>query len=177
MTSTILSLFNWKGEAFERFTVLCSQGPFELRLYHRMLCGRVRTGGSQEDALKKGTTYLKDYINGNNFRVSKITNNGNFFYTKHGNLWETGVLLPPDMTLFNAPKPINRLVKIDELPPARVAVLKSVGKYSLSLFERKASELEKWIHYKGYDRKDSFRVLLTGPSLFKTKFEVHYEVT
>jgi hypothetical protein len=63
----IRSLLNWGAHEEDRFTRIYNQGPFELRLYQKLLCAKISTNGIHDNALKSGLKELFGYIKGNNF--------------------------------------------------------------------------------------------------------------
>lgn len=179
MNSMFMSLLNWKAQEESRFTLLAAQGPFELRSYQRMVCAKIAVTGSFEEALANGISHLNDFIEGNNFKVDKILNHGPFFQIHKVNHWEIGLILPTDMKLGTVPKPINRMIKIEELVPGRVGVLRFKGHTSRENFHRKGEELKKWLNYKGLSAQGPVRISrhdLTLPLPFFRHNEVHMDV-
>lgn len=149
MNSMIMSLLNLKVADDSRFTVISNQGPFELRYYQKMICARVSVPGAYEEAISNGMKLLFDYIKGNNFKVHQIKNYGHLLHVHKVNSWDVGLILPADLTAAAVPKPINRLIKIEELPPGKVASLRFGGPTSHKIFERRGEDLKKWLKFKG----------------------------
>lgn len=179
MNSMFMSLLNWKAQEEARFTLLHCQGPFEIRQYQRMICAKISVTGSFEEALANGINHLNDYLEGNNFRVDKIINHGPYFQIHKVNHWDIGLILPPEMKIVNAPKPINRMIKIEELLPGRVGVLRFKGHTSRELFHRRGEELKKWLNFKGLNGNGPVRISrhdLTVPLPFFRHNEVHIDV-
>jgi hypothetical protein len=175
-----LSLLNWRAQEESRFTLLSNQGPFEVRLYQRMLSARISVTGSFEEALGNGISHLNDYLEGNNFKVDRIENYGPYFQIHKVNHWEIGIILPTTMNASNAPKPINRLIKIEEISPGRVGVLRFKGQTSRETFHRRGEELKKWLNYKGLNAPGPVRISrhdLTIPLPFFRHNEVHMDIS
>lgn len=149
MNSIILSLLNLKAQDEARFSLMMSQGPFEVRLYQKLLCARVSLPGSFEEALKEGVRHLSEYLEGTNFKVRKILHAGPLFQLQKNNDWEVGMVLPPEWDIFSVPKPISRFIKIEEWAPHAVGVLRYRGSLTPDIFHRKGEELKRWIKKKG----------------------------
>ncbi len=176
MSSMLLSFLSLKPMAETRYTVLGEQGPFELRYYPKMVCAKVSVPGTYEEALKLGKKQLMDYISGNNFKVVHIKNYGELFQEHKVNFWDVGLILPADLV---APKPINRLVKIEEVLPGKVATLKFKGPVTPKIIERRGEDLKKWLNFKHLKVNGPLRVTLAESlfpiSLFRTN-EVQMDV-
>lgn len=176
MNSMFLSLLNLKSAADTRFTVLAGQGPFELRYYQRMVCAKVNLQGPYEEAVKNGMQYLRDYLSGNNFKVLQIKNYGHLFHINKVNSWDVGLILPAEIS---APKPINRLIKIEELPAGKVATLRFNGPVNPEIIERRGADLRKWLNFRNMISNGPLK-LAQHDSLFPFSFlqmnEVQMEV-
>ena len=139
------SLLNLRPLDHHRFSVLRNQGPFELRLYQKMVCAKVLMSGSFQEVVKVGMHHLYQYLEGNNFKVSKILHHGPYFQTHRSNAWEIGIILPAELELMTAPKPINRIIRIEEVPVQKVAALRYSGEISSERVIRKGEELKRWL--------------------------------
>jgi hypothetical protein len=179
MHSMFLSLLNWKSQEDLRYTLLTSQGPFELRLYQRLLSAKVVVDGNYDEALKKGQDILNDYAEGNNFKVDKIINFGPCYQEKLRDSWEISFNLPSNYTKTTLPFPINRIVRIEEIAPVKTGVLRFNGEPTIETFLRRGEELKKWLTTKGWVAKDNLRILRsdsTIPVSFLRSNEVHIDV-
>lgn len=178
MYSVLASLLNLKIPVAERYSVLQVQGPFEVRLYQRMVCAKMSLTGPYEDILKIGSRYLSEYFDGNNFKVEKVESTGCLFQVMRENGLELGVILPANVTISNAPQPINRMIRINELPTAKVASLSFRGTQSHELFTRRGEELKRWLDFKGIQVKGPLRVMRVTSSTmpFLRNYEVQFEI-
>lgn len=165
MNSLITSLVNWKAQDESRFELMMSQGPFEVRLYPRLLCARVSLNGNFEETIKSGMKHISDYLEGTNFKVKKILHAGPCFHMQRAELWDVGMILPSHLDIHSVPKPINRLIRIEEWSPATVGVLRFRGVLGSDVLERKGTELKRWIQKKGFQ---SFGV----PRVFRHDFMI-----
>lgn len=180
MISLFSSLLNFKIMEEASYRIIDSQGPFEIRHYRRMAYARVSVSGKLSDALVEGKKSLQDYLDGSNFRVEKVSATSLYLQTEIQNGWEIGVILPAEKITTEVPRPINRMVKLDELPPGKVAVLKlNSGELTEDIFQRRAEELRKWVQFKKYKTLAGARLvyndsLITLP--FKRTKEVHLDL-
>lgn len=179
MYSSILSLLNLNALEENRYTVLTSQGPFEVRFYPRMTCAKIALPGDFKAVLKEGLFHLEEYLSGNNFKVTKIECNSPYFHSDKVSAIEVGIILPSSMNAMNAPKPINRFVKIEEIPPGRVGVLKFKGSPDETIYQRRSEELKKWLSHKGFFHSGPYRGLRLEFGLdipFYRQNEVHFDL-
>lgn len=178
MNSFFLSLLNWRATEELRFTRLASLGPYELRLYQKMWCAKVSIQGEFDDALKDGRQLLMDYIEGNNFKVARIEKPTSFFQIHKVSTWDVGIILPISFTAFNAPKPINRMIRIEELNPGKVGVLRYRGKTSRDIFHQKGEELTHWLFSKGFKPNGPLKINLDHnmPLNYLKNNEIHMEI-
>ena len=178
MYSTLATLLNFKTPGSEKYSVITEQGPFELRLYHRMICASITLTGPFNEIFKMGIRYLDEYRNGNNFKVKKIDEVDYFFQMMKENTVEIGLIFPVGMTFSVIPKPINHTIRLKELAPAKFATLRFKGHESNELFIRRAQDLKKWIEYRNLKIKGHLRVMkISSASLpFARNYEVQFEI-
>jgi hypothetical protein len=175
VNSIFLSLFNNTAQEETRFTVLSNQGPFELRMYQKIVCAKISIQGSLDQALSEGARFLEDYIEGSNFKADRIKPYGPFFQVQRENGWEIGLILPSHYDLILAPKPINRFVKIEELHPTRVGVLRFRGSPTQDLILKRGAELKRWLTFKGLGHSGPLRITRQN-SMYALPFFGHSEV-
>jgi hypothetical protein len=149
MYSDFISLFSEKILEDNRYKVLTMQGPFELRLYQRMTYARVSLTGPYDLIVNKGMEYLKEYLEGNNFKVEKIESTYQYFQIIKENSLDIGIILPASITLKDAPKPINRVIKLGDFSPCRIGALRYGGEVNIDAIKRRGNELKRWLDYKG----------------------------
>lgn len=161
------TLLNLKSHDHSRFSVLREQGPFELRLYQKMVCAKVQMKGNFHEVLKIGMHHLYQYLEGNNFKVSKILHYGPYFQIHRSNAWEVGIILPKEIDFLTAPKPLSRIIQIEEVYPQKVAALKFSGEISSERVIRKGEELKRWLWKNQFKVDGPLRFIRNdlGPSL------------
>lgn len=172
------SLLRPKIDEDLRFTRLTSHGPYEVRLYQKMWSAKVSIQGEFNEAFKEGCQLLIDYIEGNNFKVARIGRPTSFFQVHKSSTWDIGMILPKTFTALNTPKPINRMVKIEELSPGKVGVLRYRGKTSRDIFHQKGDELAHWLLGRGLRTNGPLKVNLDNlmPLNYFKNNEIHVEI-
>lgn len=178
MYQALTSIFNLRVTGESRYSLLTSQGPFEIKLYERMTSASMSLTGPYEEVMSIGTRYIKEYLEGNNLKVERIEGPGCFFQRMKDSIWELGILLPSGLNVHSAPKPINKMIRITELPPGRFGTLKFKGELSPELIVRKGEELKKWLDFKGLKIRGPLRIMkLAALSLpFTRNYEVQFEL-
>lgn len=150
MNSEFLSLLNFKlgEEVIENFST--RQGPFEVRMNPRMICAKISIPNYESSSLSSSLKILGEYLDGNNFRVEMIQRHNSHFQTFKTNSVEVGYILCPSLKMADVPKPISRLIKIEECLSTRVGVLKFKGGADVDKIHRRGEELRKWLHHRGW---------------------------
>lgn len=174
MYQALTSIFNLRASGESRYSLLTSQGPFEIKLYERMISASMSLTGPYEEVMSIGTRYIKEYLEGNNLKVERIDSPGCFYHRMRDSIWDLGVLLPTGFNVHSTPKPINKMIRITELPPGRFGTLKFKGDLSPGLIARKGEELKKWLDYKGLSTRGPLRIMRLGA--FSIPFVRNHEV-
>lgn len=124
------------------FTVTLAKGAFEVRDYPALVAAEVSVGGQRRDAASKGFRLLAGYIFGGNTRKQRIAMTAPVTQAPSGGEkiamtapvllsgggpWTIRFIMPRGSALDTLPTPNNPAVKLRELPPSRVAVIKFSG--------------------------------------------------
>ena len=146
------------------YTAVIKDDPFELRDYEPMVVVETTIDDDFENAGNKAFKRLFAYITGNNVTNSDIsmtapviadpagTSSGTDIamtapvlqeYSQGG--WRYAFVLPADLTLETAPKPIDDKVRLAEVPGKKVAVIQYSGFWSEQSMQEKTSALNDWI--------------------------------
>lgn len=176
MYSEFLSLLNIMTIEDARYSVLSSQGPFEVRLYPRLTCVKVAQSGDYDAARVTAQELLEEYLEGCNFKAERIEKASPLFQVHHEDHFEFGLLLPNNLSETSAPKPLNRFLRVEAIGASRVGVLRFKGEENPDTFKRRADELKKWLSKKGHCFERSFRVTRSDlfiPFPFVRQHEVH----
>ena len=139
------------------FSVLSQQGPFEIRMYPRLVSAKVLIKGDFTEAIPQGIQRLQNYLEGNNFSVTPLKGHRGFYHVHNPEFWEVGILFPAQL-FSELPLPIDRGIQLEEIASRRVGALRYKGEFSPEIVERRAEELKKWLRRKGLAHDEFFRV-------------------
>lgn len=161
MISLLGSLLNLKGLEETRYTLLGSQGPYELRLYQRTTLAKVSVPGiySIQDAFSEGKRLLEEYLQGSNLRLEKVPHGQIYYQSSRQNDWDIGVMLNFLRVTSEIPRPVNRLVRLEEMPPCKMAVLRCNNISTSDVYYQREEELRRWISLKCYQEKGEARLI------------------
>jgi hypothetical protein len=159
MISLLGSLLNLKGLEDSRYTLLGTHGPYEVRQYHRVATAKVQVQGDLLEAFEEGQRLLMEYLAGSNLRLEKVPYSAVFTQTPKQNTWDIGVMLNFIRATSEIPRPVNRLVRIDEISPRRTAVLRCNGIHTKELFYEREEELKRWINLKCWEENGVARLI------------------
>jgi len=121
------------------YSVLQKHGNIELRQYGSFLTASV-SFNSNEELEEKGFDILADYIFGNNIPMTSPVFTGNQEKT-----WTMTFAMPSRYTIETLPRPVNKEIVIEEVPPRVMATIRFNGEKTqkrVSYFEK---ELRGWI--------------------------------
>jgi hypothetical protein len=146
------------------YTVVIKDDNFELRDYDAMIIVETTIDDDFENAGNKAFRRLFAYITGDNVANSEIAMTAPVIadpagtspsteiamtapvlqeYSQGG--WRYAFVLPADLTLETAPKPLDDNVRLAEVPGKKVAVIQFSGFWSEASMQDKTSELNDWI--------------------------------
>ena len=142
------------------FTVVLHEGDFEVRDYPALVVAEVTVTGDQKESANKGFRLLAGYIFGGNTRQQsiamtapvaqqrageKIPMTAPVTQTPHDGAWVVRFTMPRSYSLAELPKPNDPNVKLRNLPPSRVAVIRFSGWANQKDFDTKAAMLSDFI--------------------------------
>jgi hypothetical protein len=122
-------------------------------------------GNDYNTASGKGFNRLAGYIFGKNRlkasikmtapvlqeqRSEKISMTAPVLQQRNKGNWTMAFVLPEGYTLESAPEPLDPEVKLSEVPPATVAVVRFSGLHSSSNLEKYGRQLSAWLEKQGY---------------------------
>jgi hypothetical protein len=146
------------------YTVVIKDDNFELRDYDAMIIVETTIDDDFENAGNKAFRRLFAYITGDNVANSEIAMTAPVIadpagtspsteiamtapvlqeYSQGG--WRYAFVLPADLTLETAPKPLDDDVRLAEVPGKKVAVIQFSGFWSEASMQDKTSALNDWI--------------------------------
>lgn len=149
------------------FKLVLEDGPFSVREYPSLVAAEVTVAGDHDAAANAGFRLLAGYIFGGNSPGRKIamtapvvqqaTREGEKIamtapVTQSGEpgRWTVRFMMPAGYTLQTLPKPNDARVKLLELPPARMAVVRFDGLAKPPEVERQTALLGEFIARKKF---------------------------
>lgn len=93
--------------------------------------------------------------------------------------WRMAFVLPATYTLATAPVPTDPAIRLREVPPRRVAVVRYSGSWSRQRQESEAARLEAWLHEQGLTPSSAPRWAAYDPPMalpFLRRNEVHIDL-
>jgi hypothetical protein len=118
----------YKGHETPDYRVERQLGEVEIRAYPAVLVAEVTATGSRSGAASEGFRVLAGYIFGGNAGAEKMAMTTPVAQTPQaGNAWTVRFMMPAGRTLASLPAPKTAAVRLVELPPRRVAVLRFSG--------------------------------------------------
>jgi len=162
-----------------KYEVVKKQGKVEIRLYSKSVIARVEG----ED---NGFNILFSFISGNNEQKSKvrmtapvISQSIEMTAPVFSDADSIAFVMPEGYTLETTPVPFDKLVEIVEVPERHVATIQFSGRWSGSIFNKRAKELlEELAKMKIKPKGSAFSMLYNSPFTpwFMRRNEVAVEV-
>lgn len=142
------------------YTVLKSDGMFELREYAPQVLAEIIVDGDLEGAGNKAFRPLFRYISGDNKARNKIAMTAPVSQEQQGEKismtapvsqqplqgkWAVSFMMPASYTMETLPIPDDENIKLRQIPPRRVAAVRYSGFWSEEKYLLHKEKLEKWI--------------------------------
>lgn len=152
-------------------TIILEDGKRQIRQYAPKIVAEVEVSGSQSRASNAGFRTLADFIFGNNTAKTEIAMTAPVTQTASEEIamtapvtqtqagedrWTVGFVMPSKWTMETLPTPNNPDVKIRQIAPEMLAVIRFNGRGRAAKQARKQAELEAWIAEQNYQ--------ITGPA-------------
>jgi hypothetical protein len=155
-----------RSAAEPAYEVLKQDGSFEVRRYGPMVIAEtIIDDADYSRASGKGFNRLAGYIFGKNRTKTsismtapvlqeksseKITMTAPVLQQRQKSGWTMAFVLPEGYTLGSAPEPLDPEVKLSEVPPTTVAVIRFSGLHSSANLEKYGRQLRAWLEKQGY---------------------------
>lgn len=152
-----------------KYRVLEQSGSFELREYQPMIIAETVVPGSMDDAGSTGFRVIASFIFGNNkapaggsseiSMTAPVAMSPGSESTSLASLdsmksddgkWRVHFVMPSYHNMDTLPEPNNPAVKLREVPPTRVAVIRFSGLTGEKKVANKTRELMEWMESKGF---------------------------
>ncbi|MSP06946.1 MAG: heme-binding protein [Candidatus Fonsibacter sp.] len=137
------------------YTVLKTDGQFEIRQYKNFLTASVETDGEREEAISKGFRILFKYISGENRNKESISMTVPVMQKSSGNnKWNIFFVVPKKFDLQNVPQPNDQSIKIKNNADLKVIVITFSGLFSDSNIKENEMKIRNYIKEKGLKIED-----------------------
>ncbi len=176
------------------YTVLKSDGIYEIRRYEPMILAETTVEGDYRSTSGKAFSKLASYIFGDNKSSStidmttpvlqkqggeEIEMTAPVIQKKRGEKWVTAFVMPGEYTIETIPRPFDESIVLREVPGAMVATVRYSGLHSEKNISRYAEKLNKWIIQNRYRPASRPRAATFDPPWtlpFLRRNEVHIDI-
>lgn len=125
-------------------------GDFELRDYPELTVAEVTTTGTRRDAVGAGFGPLAGYIFARERDGDKIAMTAPVTQTPgEGGDWVIRFIMPSQYTLDTLPRPAGSRVRLETLPPRRMAAVRFSGVARDTLIAEQEARLASWMNERG----------------------------
>ncbi len=139
------------------FVVVSAEGGFEIRDYSTMVVAQFTMRGTYRQSVSQGYINLEKYFLGKNTVPEPIKMTiPTMVRDDLANGWSTMFYLPKGYRPESAPQPIDRRIRIIEIPARRVAVIMFKGKLNELVMREQAEILEAWLAARGIAHNSDF---------------------
>ncbi|WP_338844977.1 heme-binding protein [Massilia sp. W12] len=154
------------------YTVLKTDGKFEIREYAPQVLAETLVSGDLESAGNKAFKKLFDYISGDNVSRTKLSMTAPVSQIPAGekiqmtapvgqqrveDQWAVSFMMPQTYTLSTLPQPKDESVTLRQVPAQKMAVVRYSGTWSEKNYTQHKSELEDWMRKTGLTASGSER--------------------
>jgi len=146
------------------YTVIKTDGDFQVRQYAPQVVAETMVDGSLEEAGNKAFRPLFRYISGANRPQGEISVTAPVTQQRDGekipmtapvaqeavsNRWAVTFMMPTNCTLETLPKPTDEKVRLRAIPARRMAAVRYSGAWSRPRYERNLARLREWMKANG----------------------------
>lgn len=137
------------------YTSLTLDGDFELRDYPELTVAEVTTTGGRGEAVRAGFGPLAGYIFAKERAGEKIAMTAPVTQTPGEGGWVVRFMMPSQYTLETLPRPAGSTVRLETLPPRRMAAVRFSGVANDALIAEQEARLVDWMAAQGLTPTDS----------------------
>lgn len=132
------------------YTIIKTDGPYQIRSYPSMLVAQVTVSGDQKTAIRSGFKRLANFIFGNNKSADKISMTAPVMQSaldkdQNNTQWKVRFVMPAQYTMQSIPKPTQDDVELIELKTTKYAVITFSGNASSRVLTEKWNELQSYL--------------------------------
>jgi hypothetical protein len=143
------------------YAVVTGGKEFEIRDYSTMVVAQITMRGTYRRGVSDGYILLERYFLGENTVPERIAMTVPVMVRDDAERgWTTMFMLPRDYLRHTAPRPKDQRIRVVELPPRQVAVVKFRGKLNDAVMREQVARLEAWLTAQGIAHRGDF--LLAG---------------
>lgn len=129
------------------YTTSQKDGLCEVRAYPSLIAAEVTVSGEREPALRAGFNLLAGYIFGSNVQKHTVAMTAPVIQQAVADGWVVRFIMPVRYTLATLPKPNNPRVRLVNLPPVRVAVIRFSGRGQAGDIKARTEGLEIYMRH------------------------------
>jgi DNA gyrase inhibitor GyrI len=131
-----------------KYTVVESDGNFEIRDYEPMIVAAMDVTGTRESAIREGFRTIADYIFGYNLASQNIAMTAPVMQQGDVHTWQVRFVMPAGYTMETLPLPKNTAVKLKPIQRQRFAAVRFSGSADPEGLETRADQLRAFIKEK-----------------------------
>ena len=166
LSALLTSLFTACSSVEEvNYKLISKDKPFEIRDYSPYIVAEIRVKGSLEDAGNVAFRPLFKYISGENesrkkiamtapvsqkAQSEKIPMTAPVSQQRDKEGWTVAFAMPASYTMETVPRPVNKAVRIREVPGQKMAGVVYSGTWSEKNYKHHLAKLESWIKKQGF---------------------------
>lgn len=161
-----INIFGIRTGESPRYEVIHQDGELEIRRYPALLRASTFTAGPYQTSTEAGFHRLADFISGHNsasarryqpdqgappnVRGEHIAMTMPVLQAPVEGGWTMAFILPRKYSFSTAPKPLDKDVDLQQVPPQTMAILRYTGSVDEERIQRKFRELRGWVQSIGW---------------------------
>ncbi len=139
------------------FVVVSTEDKFEIRDYGTLVVAQFTMRGTYKKSVTQGYIRLEQYFLGKNTVPEPIEMTiPTMVRNDLAEGWSTMFYLPKGYRPESAPQPLDRRIRIIEIPARRVAVIRFKGKLNEFVMRDQVEVLEAWLAARGIAHRGDF---------------------
>jgi hypothetical protein len=133
------------------YSVMETEGNFELRKYSSYIMAETYVEGDFEAVGSEGFRRLADYIGGKNQKKESISMTAPVSQERENGRWRIAFMMPSAYPMDTLPIPNDERIALREEKEKTVAVIRYSGTWGKKRYEKHATRLMDWIDTKGWN--------------------------
>lgn len=164
------------------YKVIEKEGDVEIREYSPMLLASVTVEGERSDAINQGFRILAAFIFGENTQQQKVAMTAPVMQTVNDspsakiamtapvtqkeeslNKWTVSFMMPRQYSIETLPIPNDKRIRIEKMPPFKMAVITFSGFNTQDNLETHEIKLKNWLKERQLDYNESVHYAFYNP--------------